>query len=237
MSNPDPLDDHHWLESLQNEHSSDPEAARVGAALRKRHLKHLATTEHSETKKDQLQQRLMAEGLFDSALPHSQPDRMQEWLRGLLGRPLWLAGAFTVFLALGVIGCHLREGLRAFAVDAIQAAELLDTKAKDIEEKRLKKLLGSGYGIFSGDEVTWATLIFTPERSRWVSKERWHPLQRGKMNPDGSYELKVPFNDHRELIMDILKYGEDCTVISPPELVEKVKEQLVRGLWRYQEQE
>ena len=104
MSNPDPLDDDHWLESLKNEHSSDPEAARVGAALRKRHLKHQTTTEHSETKKDQLQQRLMAEGLFDSALPHSQPDRLQQWLRGLLGRPLWLAGAFSVFLALGVIG-------------------------------------------------------------------------------------------------------------------------------------
>jgi predicted DNA-binding transcriptional regulator YafY len=55
------------------------------------------------------------------------------------------------------------------------------------------------------------------------------------MNPDGSYELKVPFNDHRELIMDILKYGEDCTVLSPPELVERVKEQLERGLQRYRE--
>ena len=104
MSNPDPLDDHDWLESLKNEHSFDPEGARVGAALRKRHEKHQAATEYSETRRDQLQQRLMAEGLFDSALPHSQPDRLQQWLRGLLGRPLWLAGAFSVFLALGVIG-------------------------------------------------------------------------------------------------------------------------------------
>ena len=129
--------------------------------------------------------------------------------------------------------CHLREGLRAFAVDAIQAAELLDTKAKDIDEKRLDKVLGSGYGIFSGDQVAWATLRFTPGRARWVSTERWHPLQRGKMNKDGSYELKVPFNDHRELVMDILKYGEDCMVISPPELLEKVREQLERGLQQY----
>ena len=59
-------------------------------------------------------------------------------------------------------------------------------------------------------------------------------MQLGKMNPDGSYELKVPFNDHRELIMDILKYGEDCTILGPPELIEKVKEQLERGLRRYQ---
>jgi predicted DNA-binding transcriptional regulator YafY len=129
--------------------------------------------------------------------------------------------------------CHLREGLRAFAVDAIQAAELLDTKTKDIDEKRLDKVLGSGYGIFSGDQVTWATLRFTPERSRWVASERWHPLQRGKMLKDGVYELKVPYSDHRELIMDILKYGADCTVISPPELMSQVREQFALGLNRY----
>ena len=129
--------------------------------------------------------------------------------------------------------CHLREGLRAFAVDAIQVAELLDTKARDIDEKRLDKVLGSGYGIFSGDQVMWATLRFTPERSRWVSSERWHPLQHGKILKDGAYELKVPFNDHRELIMDILKYGEDCTVISPPELIDRVVEQFNKGLKRY----
>jgi len=122
--------------------------------------------------------------------------------------------------------CHMRHDLRAFAVDAIKLAQLLDLKAKDIDEKRLDKVLGSGYGIFSGDQVTWATLRFTPERSRWVSKERWHTLQRSKMNPDGSYELKVPFNDHRELIMDILKYGEDCQVLEPAGLVEKVLAQV-----------
>ena len=129
--------------------------------------------------------------------------------------------------------CHLREGLRAFAVDAIQVAELLDTKAKDIDEKRLDKVLGSGYGIFSGDQVTWATLRFTPERSRWVASERWHPLQRGKLLKDGTYELEVPYSDHRELIMDILKYGADCTVISPPELIEQVRKQFEQGLLRY----
>ena len=134
-----------------------------------------------------------------------------------------------------VAWCHFRQKLRAFAVDTVQVAELLDTRARDIDDRRLDAVQGSGYGIFSGDNVSWATLRFTPERARWVAAERWHPLQRGQFLEDGSYQLEIPFNDDRELIMDILKYGEDCTVIEPPALIDKVLEQLRRGIRRYAE--
>ena len=121
--------------------------------------------------------------------------------------------------------CHLRHDIRAFAVDAIQAAQLLDAKAKDINDQKMDQIMHSGYGIFSGDDVTWATLLFTPERARWVASERWHPLQTGQLREDGSYLLRVPYTDDRELIMDILKYGADCEVLEPPALMEKVMEQ------------
>ena len=101
--------------------------------------------------------------------------------------------------------CRLRHNLRAFSVDAIQAAQLLDAKAKDIDDQQMDKIMHSGYGIFSGDHVTWATLLFTPERARWVATERWHPLQNGQLREDGSYLLRVPCADDRELIMDINK--------------------------------
>ena len=118
------------------------------------------------------------------------------------------------------------DDLRAFSIDAIQAAQLLDTKAKDIDDQQMNKIMHSGYGIFSGDHVTWATLQFTPERARWVATERWHPLQTGQLRGDGSYLLRVPYTDDRELIMDILKYGADCQVLEPASLVDKVLAQL-----------
>ncbi|MFM2004852.1 MAG: hypothetical protein RLZZ09_507, partial [Pseudomonadota bacterium] len=120
-----------------------------------------------------------------------------------------------------------------FAVDAIRAAELLDTRARDIDDQRLEQILGSGYGIFSGDNVTWATLLFTPERARWVATERWHPLQLGQLREDGSYQLRVPYTDDRELIMDILKYGSDCRVLEPAPLVDKVQQQHGLALRQY----
>lgn len=129
--------------------------------------------------------------------------------------------------------CHLRDGLRAFSVDAIKRAEILEKRAKDVADKRLDEVLGSGYGIFSGEEVSWATLQFSPERSRWVSSERWHTNQQANINKDGSFELKVPYADDRELIMDILKYGGDCRVIEPKILRERVITEFQRGLSQY----
>ena len=124
--------------------------------------------------------------------------------------------------------CHLRNGLRNFAVDAIQRVELLEKKAEDISEKKLNDVLGSGYGIFSGKNVHWATLHFSAERARWVAAERWHPQQKGKFLPDGRYELKVPYNDDRELMMDILKHGADVRVVEPEALREKLITELDR---------
>jgi predicted DNA-binding transcriptional regulator YafY len=81
--------------------------------------------------------------------------------------------------------------------------------------------------------LSWATLRFTPDRARWVASERWHPKQEGRLLKDGSYELKVPYADDRELIMDIMKYGGDCTVISPQALVKRVAAELERARSQY----
>lgn len=119
--------------------------------------------------------------------------------------------------------CHLRSELRSFAVDAIVRVELLDTRARDIPDDDLDRVLGSGYGIFSGADVQWAELRFSAERSRWVSQEKWHADQQGRSLPDGSYELRLPYSQEPELIMDILRHGRHCEVIDPPALREAVR--------------
>lgn len=129
--------------------------------------------------------------------------------------------------------CHAKEDIRSFAIDAIQCVEILETKAIDVSETKLNEELGSGYGIFSGKEVKWATLKFTPERARWTASERWHSKQIGKYLDDGSYELKVPYSKAPELIIDIMKYGPDVEVVEPQELRKAVKENLIKTLRNY----
>lgn len=129
--------------------------------------------------------------------------------------------------------CHLRDELRSFAVDAIFEAKTNDTLARDIPDTELAAALGAGYGIFAGREIQWATLRFTPERARWVAAEHWHPEQQGKFLADGRYQLRLPYSNDPELIMDILKYGPDCEVVGPAGLREKVVGLLKAAVGRY----
>jgi len=129
--------------------------------------------------------------------------------------------------------CHLRNDLRSFSVDAIQNAELRDTKAKDVPKADLDAYLGSGYGIFAGRKVEWATLKFTPKTARWVSAQRWHPDERHRLESDGSYILEVPYADDRELVMEILKHGPDVEVLSPPSLRRRVADSHKEAARRY----
>jgi predicted DNA-binding transcriptional regulator YafY len=129
--------------------------------------------------------------------------------------------------------CHLRNDLRSFAVDAIREAVLKDTPAREVREAELDEYLGSGYGIFAGRNVEWATLKFTPEAARWVSAQNWHPKQRVRVERDGSYILELPYSEDRELVMEILKYGADVEVLAPPQLRKRVADSLRGAAQRY----
>lgn len=128
--------------------------------------------------------------------------------------------------------CHLRKGLRNFAIDSIRRADVLEKPAREVSNRSVDSVLGPGYGIFTGQALDWAVLRFSPERARWVSTEFWHAKQRGRFEADGSYVLEVPYADHRELIMDILKHGAECEVLGPDSLKDTVRGQLEAALVR-----
>lgn len=119
--------------------------------------------------------------------------------------------------------CHQRNELRSFAVDKISAVKLLDEKATVIVQDELQAHFAESYGIFSGSPKHLAVLNFSADRARWVADEQWHPKQQSQWLSDGRYQLSIPFNDHRELVMDILKHGPEVEVVEPVFLVEIVK--------------
>lgn len=131
--------------------------------------------------------------------------------------------------------CHLRGALRNFALDSIHAAELLPQAATDIPAPELDAQFNPGYGIFAGKAVAHARLRFTAERARWVASEQWHPDQRAHFDAAGRYVLEVPYADHRELLMDILKHGRHCEVLGPETLREAVVGELKRTITSYEE--
>jgi predicted DNA-binding transcriptional regulator YafY len=118
--------------------------------------------------------------------------------------------------------CHAKEAPRRFAIDAILEAKVCDAAAVD----QPRQNDAPGYGIFAEPASRTAILIFNSSAARWVEKEQWHPRQEAIPREDGSLELRVPYGNSREIIMDILRYGPDVEVNAPTEL----RSQIVRGL-------
>lgn len=129
--------------------------------------------------------------------------------------------------------CHKREALRSFAVERIAACQMLDHVARNITDSELNGHFASSYGIFAGQAKYTAVLRFTAERARWVADEQWHPQQQGQFLLDGSYELRVPYANETELVMDILKHGAAVEVIAPEALRQTILQNLQQAQENY----
>ena len=129
--------------------------------------------------------------------------------------------------------CHLRKGLRSFALERISVIENSEDTAKEIDAKELNAHYASAYGIFGGPARDQAILRFSAERARWVADEQWHPDQEGEWLSDGRYELRIPVGDPSELIMDVLRYGADVEVVAPASLRQRATDALETALAQY----
>ena len=129
--------------------------------------------------------------------------------------------------------CHSRERLLRFALDAVQQASVLDSRAKDVAMRQVQAEMDTGYGIFAGGTRREAVLRFSAQAAPWISSEEWHAEQQGRFLPDGSWELKLPYVDETELVMDILRQGEQVQVLAPDSLRAAVQRRLAAALAVY----
>lgn len=123
--------------------------------------------------------------------------------------------------------CHQRERLLRFALDAIESAQVLDDKAREIPMRQVQAEMDAGYGIYAGSQPQWALLRFDVQAAQWASREHWHPQQQGRWlgEPgDSAWELRLPYVDETELVMDVLRQGPEVQVMAPPSLRERVRQ-------------
>lgn len=129
--------------------------------------------------------------------------------------------------------CHRADDLRRFALDAIEAATLLQARARELPIKTVQSRMDAGYGIYAGGASRWAVLHFEPQAAQWISREEWHPDQRGRWLPDGRYEMTLPYTDETELVMDLLRQGDEVTVVEPASLRATMRARLQRAAALY----
>jgi len=122
--------------------------------------------------------------------------------------------------------CHLNNDLRRFALDAMDQVQILDHGVHEVSIDDVAQALDGGYGIYAGNQVRWATLVFSERAALWVAREQWHPDQQLRTLADGRTEMRLPFSDLTELCMDILRHGPEVEVLEPADLRTAVIKQL-----------
>jgi len=129
--------------------------------------------------------------------------------------------------------CHKAEGLRTFAVEKINQARLIDAPCKEITAQVLDERLAHSFGIFAGEPEAEAVLRFTEKAARWVADEAWFPNCAGLWLEGGDYELRIPYANPTELIMEICRHGPDVEVIAPQALRDQVAKRLAESAKKY----
>ncbi|WP_119156683.1 helix-turn-helix transcriptional regulator [Caldimonas tepidiphila] len=174
---------------------------------------------HFETLGSALMQRQRLQLRYRKRSDRSVSDRVVSPQRLVHYRNTWYLDAW----------CHGSEGLRRFAIDAIEDAQPLETRARQVSIKQLEAQLDQGYGIFAGGEVKWARLRFSADTAQWVAAEEWHPSQRAQWQDDGRYLLEVPYVEDTELLMDLGRHAGQVEVLAPLELRQRYDERLNAG--------
>ena len=188
-----------------------------GISARKNSLENFEEVGNALLKRQRLQLEYYSKGKDETTNREVSPQRL------IFYRDNWYLDGY----------CHLRMGLRSFALDGVKKAELLNKKVEEISEKELQENFAESYGIFSGKATQRAKLRFTPERARWVSGETWHGQQVTSYDKDGYYILEFDYNQDPELVMEILKHGSGVQVLAPAALKKRVQDELKKTLANY----
>ncbi len=126
-----------------------------------------------------------------------------------------------------------RGALRSFALDRMSDARVLDQSCNDVPDDQLSAELTPGYGIFSGPAKNTAVIVFSKHAARWAAEETWHSQQKAEYLNDGRFQLKVPYSNARELLMDVLRYGADAEITAPVSLREQMRSMLTLMIDQY----
>jgi predicted DNA-binding transcriptional regulator YafY len=128
-----------------------------------------------------------------------------------------------------VIGyCHNRKMVRSFRIDRIRKIEVLATKFDRDPSFDAREYLDSIFQHEAGGSVLAVKIEFDRETAPYVKDRKWHPSQTIAEYPDGSIALSMTVKGINDVKRWVLGYGKGAKVISPPELVDLVREEVAQ---------
>lgn len=95
------------------------------------------------------------------------------------------------------------------------------------------------FGIFQGEgqTVTNIRIRFDRDAARYVQESWWHDSQQFTPCPDGSVEMSLMLNDFSAVSKWVRGFGPGAQILSPPEFVERFRNDLKIMLNMYTDDE
>ena len=125
--------------------------------------------------------------------------------------------------------CHLRRQPRDFAVKRIRALELLPQTFTKPDTQVLRAELTSRFSNetpLTPDIPQEVQIYFDAVGARWIREREWHASERREDHADGSCTLTMTVDGLAGVRRWILGFGgRHATPLSPPELVNQVREE------------
>lgn len=133
-----------------------------------------------------------------------------------------------------VIGyCHLRKGIRVFALDCIKDFKLTDRYYTIPSDFRLEEHFKPGWHMLRYGAPVEVVLKFSKHYARWIKRKKWHPTQTIEEEKDGSIVFRVTVEGTKELKWWIYHWIPYVEILSPPELKKEVIEEMKAMLGVY----
>lgn len=128
-----------------------------------------------------------------------------------------------------IVGYHCnRDSIRTLKLNRFSIMEPTDHRYTIPKSFSLEKHLGNAWRMIRGDKSYDVELIFDPTFAETISDTAWHPTQAFYHLPDGSLRFVCVVDGLDEIVWWVLSMGSHCKVVSPPELMERVRAEAVR---------
>lgn len=125
--------------------------------------------------------------------------------------------------------CRSANDYRHFALQRIHQVDRLDESFEPSPLFDAAAYSRRGFGAYHG-AVTRVALRFSPELAFLARERRFHHTQRLTPHPDGTMDLFMEAAGLPEIASWVAGFGGRVVPLSPPELVDAVRELFVRGL-------
>jgi predicted DNA-binding transcriptional regulator YafY len=128
--------------------------------------------------------------------------------------------------------CHMRKGIRIFALDRIRQVNATGSDFEPVEAFDPDRLMESSFGVFLGVPVK-VRIRFSKEIAGYITERIWHEDQIITARRDGGVDFEATVAGTDEIKFWVLGWGRHAEVLSPEKLKREIAEEIAEVHRRY----